>query len=140
MFKMSDFSRDVQRRARMQVRTATNSGLCRQSAPLARAGKYGNHKTGAGGRTFDSKKEARRYGDLLMLARVGKIKDLELQVEFPLIVNDVLVCTYVADFSYMQDGKRVVEDVKSAATRKNRAYRIKAKLLRALTGIDIEEI
>lgn len=44
--------------------------------------KYGNSKTYDG---FDSKKEARRYQELLIMERAGKISDLKRQVKFILI-------------------------------------------------------
>mgnify|MGYP003141561719 CR=1 FL=1 len=50
--------------------------------------KYRNVKTSVNGITFDSKKEAGRYTELLLLKGQGAIKDLELQPSFDLIVND----------------------------------------------------
>jgi ribosomal protein S8 len=88
---------------------------------------------------FDSKKESQRYLELTMLQRQGYISALQHQVAYELIVNDQLICRYVADFVYLSQGKQVVEDVKSEATRKNRAYRIKNKLMKALFGIQILE-
>lgn len=48
---------------------------------------------------------------------------------------------YVADFVYtdLKTGKKVVEDVKSEATRKDKAYVIKRKLMLYLKGIKIHE-
>ena len=103
--------------------------------------KYRNVQTVVDGITFDSKAEARRYGELRMLEQAGAILHLELQPRFPLMVNGVKVSTYVADFAYstlMQE--LVVEDVKSAPTRANRAYRLKRKLMKACLGIDVQEI
>jgi hypothetical protein len=88
---------------------------------------------------FDSKKESQRYLELTMLQRMGKISALQHQVEFLLEVNGFLVCKYIADFVYIQDGKQIVEDVKSDITRKKRDYRIKNKLMKALNGIEIKE-
>jgi hypothetical protein len=50
-----------------------------------------------------------------------------------------LATSYVADFVYIQDGQRVVEDVKSKAT-KTPEYIIKRKLMLWLKGIKIREI
>lgn len=103
--------------------------------------KFGNRKTEVDGITFDSLKEARRYGELKLLERAGEISGLELQPKFPLTVNGQLVCTYRGDFSYRDKaGNRVIEDVKSPATRAHPVYRIKAKLLRAVYGIDVTEV
>jgi hypothetical protein len=99
--------------------------------------KYRAVRTTVNGLEFASQKEARRYQDLLILERAGRINGLELQPRFPCRVNDQLVCTYVADFRYIEDGLSVVEDVKGMKTD---VYRIKAKLVKALYGFTIKEI
>lgn len=105
--------------------------------------KYGAKPTTVDNIRFASQKEARRYSELKLLERAGKIRNLKVQPPFRLEVGDVLVCRYLADFSYVDDERTpafVVEDVKSEATRKNRAYRIKVKLLKALHGISVVEV
>lgn len=102
--------------------------------------KFNAHRTTVDGITFDSKKEAKRYGELRLLEKAGEIRNLELQPKFPLIVNGVKVCTYIADAAYFEKNARVVEDVKSGPT-KTAAYRIKRKLLLALNpGLDHREV
>jgi len=92
--------------------------------------KYGAIKTKVDGITFDSKKEANRYVELRFLEVAGKIKDLEIQPKYDLIVNGVKIGYYKADFRYidLQTCNEVVEDVKSKATR-TPVYRIKKKIL-----------
>lgn len=103
--------------------------------------KYRNVPTVVDGVSFDSKAEARRYGELLLLQKAGEIAALELQPKFVLTVNGVKVCKYFGDFAYVAvNGARVVEDVKSAATRTNPVYRLKKKLLLACEGVEIKEI
>lgn len=99
--------------------------------------KFGNRKVKIGDLTFDSTKEAKRWGELQFMVKAGEIRNLERQVRFPIIVNGVKVCTYIADFTYEELGGVVVEDVKSEFTRKDPLFRLKSKLLRATTGIDI---
>lgn len=100
--------------------------------------KYGNRKVTVDGIRFDSMAEGQRYWDLRQLERSGEITELELQPAFPLLVQSVKIATYVADFRYRDNGGRlVVEDVKSDVTRKNRAYRLKVKHLKAQYGIYI---
>lgn len=99
--------------------------------------KYKAVRTTVNGLEFASQKEARRYQALLILERAGQIRDMELQPRFPCRVNDLLVCTYVADFRYIEDDLSVVEDVKGMKTD---VYRIKAKLVKALYGFTIKEI
>lgn len=109
---------------------------------MSRPAKYGNIPMVVDGRSFSSKKEARRYGELRLLQQAGHISDLDTQPKFPLRVNGQLVCTYIADFGYtnLKTGLRVTEDVKSAITRKNPVYRIKVKLLHALEGVSVVEV
>ena len=73
--------------------------------------------------TFDSKKEAKRYDELYILFRHGKIEQLTLQPRFKLL--DTLrvaghktmpVRHYVADFKYIENGLTIVEDVKGMKT------------------------
>lgn len=102
--------------------------------------KYRNKKIEIDGLKFDSQKEARRWSELRLLERAGHITALSRQQRLALRVNDKLVCTFIPDFTYTDDqGQAVVEDVKSPATRKLPAYRIKVKLLEALTGAKVLE-
>lgn len=98
--------------------------------------KYRNVQTEVDGIKFASKAEARRYADLKLLERAGHIKDLKLQPRFPLVVNGLLVCTYVADFSfvYTKSGNEVIEDTKGVKTKD---FIIKAKLFHALYGREV---
>lgn len=96
--------------------------------------KYKNQKVVVDGHPFDSKREARRYKELKLLERAGKIKDLELQPKFELIPTirteheTLYKVSYYADFRYVEcDSARViVEDVKGFKTRE---YILKKKLL-----------
>lgn len=106
-----------------------------------RTRKYRNVPTVVDNIRFDSKAEARRYGELKLLERVGEISRLELQPKFGLTVGGIHVCDYVGDFQYLDKkaGAWVTEDVKSSAT-KTPVYRIKKKLVKALYGVDIREV
>lgn len=104
--------------------------------------KYHNRPGGG----FDSRKEARRWQELCLLQRAGKITDLRRQVPFELIPAQYAdgkcverAVKYVADFVYTENRKVIVEDVKSEATRKNKDYIIKRKLMLYRLGIRILE-
>lgn len=119
--------------------------------------KYKAHKVVVNGIKFDSKKEAKRYKDLLLLEQAGTIKDLQRQVKYVLIpaqyAPDIIgkrgghkrgkllerECSYVADFVYTdtESGQTVVEDVKGFRTE---VYKIKKKLLLERYGIQIKEV
>lgn len=110
--------------------------------PAPKASKYGNKKIEVDGIVFDSKKEAKRYGELRLLLKAGKIGLLRRQVEYKLEVNGEKVASYVADYVYfdLSTGQEVVEDVKSTETRKLRVYRLKKKLMKSIYGITIKEV
>ena len=122
--------------------------------------KYKNKKVMIDGTLFDSKKEARRYRELQLLERAGKITDLELQKEFELIPAQYEnyprygkfgarlkdgrrciehSCKYKADFCYydVESNKYVVEDTKGQRTKD---YIIKRKLMLFVHGIKINEV
>lgn len=122
--------------------------------------KFRSKKITVDGITFDSKKEARRYRELALLEKAGQIQNLELQKVFELIpaqyetferygkkgqrLKDGKRCIenavkYIADFVYIENGKTVVEDTKSEAT-KTKDYIIKRKLMLYIHGIRIKEI
>lgn len=109
--------------------------------PKAKPSKYGNRKVvDATGAVHDSGKEFRRWQELELLAKSGAIAELRRQVPFALVVNGVLVARYIADFTYF-DGKRaVIEDVKSPPTRKLEAYRMKVRLMQSCHGLQVTEI
>lgn len=123
--------------------------------------KYHSVKTQtADGITHDSRKEANRWCELLLLQRCGAISDLQRQVKFVLIPAQTETfprygkrgnrladgerivekeCAYVADFVYTENGKKIVEDTKSDAT-KTKEYRIKRKLMLWVHGIRVREV
>ena len=103
--------------------------------------KYGNTKIEENGIVFDSKKEYRRYKDLQLLLKAGKIGLLERQITYRLEVNGKLICKYIADHRYFdyETNDIVVEDVKSDITRKHPVYRLKKKLMKKIFGIEIFE-
>lgn len=101
--------------------------------------KYHAKRTTVDGITFDSKKEAERYSELRLMEKAEEIANLQLQVLYPLKVNDQLICSYKADFVYLdrKTKRTVVEDCKGFRTRE---YQIKRKLMAAIYGIEIVEV
>lgn len=108
--------------------------------------KYGNRKVTLDGHTFDSKREACRYGELKFLERAGQITGLELQPRFELIPKQrradgkpERACEYVADFRYTdtRTGQIVIEDAKGMRTRD---YIVKRKLMLQVHGISVREV
>ena len=117
--------------------------------------KYGSKKTVVDGIEFDSRREANRWFELRMFERAGVISNLERQVKFVLIPqqrepdsvgpkggkirgklleNEV---AYVADFVYLENGVKVVEDAKGFRTPD---YVIKRKLMLFIHHVRIKEV
>lgn len=110
--------------------------------------KYGNKHVVVDGVRFDSKREATRHKELLLLQRAGKISDLRLQPRF-ILAGAVRfgdekrlkpALRYIGDFSYFEGNMLIVEDVKSPATAKTAAFRIKRHLVMHLFGVDVRVV
>jgi len=120
-----------------------------------KSNKYGSKKVEINGIVFDSKKEAKRYSELLLLEKAGAIQNLQRQVKYVLIPSqrepDTIgkkggihrgktiekECSYYADFVYQEAGETVVEDTKGMRTTD---YIIKRKLMLYVHGIRVKEI
>ena len=93
--------------------------------------KYHNTKVYVNGIKFDSKLEAGRYRELLLLEQAGQIRNLRRQVEFELQPSfkkngkTIRKISYIADFVYEEAGKTIVEDSKGMATD---LFKLKKKL------------
>ena len=98
--------------------------------------------------TFDSIKEARRFGELELMKNTGKIRDLRLQVNFTLQEGfttaegeRVRPIVYRADFVYQEPSptgwRTIVEDVKGVRTKE---YSMKRKMMLEKFGVDIREV
>ncbi len=113
--------------------------------PSPRRNKYGvgpRHERQVDGYTFDSVAERRRYQELRALELAAQIYELRVHPCWPLVVNGEPVGEYEADFSYYRPEPGgltplVVEDVKGVHTQ---VYRLKKRLMKALHGIEIEEV
>jgi hypothetical protein len=108
---------------------------------------------------FDSRKEAKRYQELILLQRVGIISDLKRQVKYELLPAQYEAVErygkngkrlkdekrllekavyYIADFVYEdEDGNTVVEDTKGVKTKD---YIIKRKMMLFFKKIKIREV
>ena len=103
---------------------------------------------------FASKAEARRYGELKLLVKAGRIWDLELQPSFPLHAAstsgqlgqaikaaagtlNTLVGHYRGDFAYrdVKTGKRITEDVKGLDTPMSRWKRKHVQIQYGITVV-----
>lgn len=107
--------------------------------------KYGNRKT----KGFDSAKEWRRNQELEIMQRAGEISKLNRQVPFVLMPSYTIAdettkqgfrtvreIRYIADFTYIKNGKRIIEDVKGMQTE---VFKIKRKLLERKIALGVIE-
>lgn len=67
---------------------------------------------------FDSKGEAQRWMQLRLLERAGEISELQRQIVYPLFTltalgKPVKFADYIADYTYLENGVRVIEDHKA---------------------------
>ena len=76
--------------------------------------KYNAKKTVVDGITFDSKKEATRHGELLLLEKAGEISDIIRQPIFHLTTKNGVVGKHILDFMYrdLKTDEIIYEDVK----------------------------
>jgi hypothetical protein len=96
--------------------------------------KYNAQATEIDGIRFDSKREAERYQELLLLAAAGEIHALSLQPRFELQPSfkregkTIRAIHYVADFQYVENAtdRLIVEEVKGF--KGNPVWRLKYKL------------
>jgi hypothetical protein len=108
-------------------------------------GKYGSCRVVVDGIAFDSKAEARRYGELKLLYDARRISDLQVHPRFDLVAGVTLdgrrrpPMRYTADFAYWEGGERIVEDVKSPAS-KTTAYKMRRHMMKYFAGIEVREI
>ena len=110
--------------------------------------KYGSSKVEFKGMLFDSKYEVQRYIYLLGLQQQGKISGLRRQTPFLLIPKATklfpkqlktkvkyvervveMQSLYHNDFTYIEDGKYICEEFKSAMTSKLADYILRRKLM-----------
>ncbi len=122
--------------------------------------KYGNRKVFADGEEFDSRREYRRWKELILLVKAKEISHLRRQVKYVLIPTQreyskeiyqkgrkkgcfkpgkiiEREVAYIADFVYEdKEGRTVVEDCKGMRTKE---YIIKRKLMLHKYGIRIKE-
>lgn len=153
--KGSPLARKVEGMAKRAAPAVKAPHLTPYSKPVRGKGKgsgqkFGNVKCTIDGIEFDSLREGRRYGQLKLMQQAGRIRNLALQVTYPITAHGVLICKYIADFDYEEpvtvDGMAafntteatvwvlVTEDAKGHQTD---VFRLKSKLFTANYGRSI---
>ena len=135
--QMDEYLKRAQRHGAVRTHTISDqSPVPKEKRGGGRKSKYGNIKAEADGLIFASKKERARWMQLRLEEKGGGITRLQRQVVYPIAVNGLNVCDYIADFVYERAGTVVVEDAKGYRTD---IYRLKAKLMLAVHGVTVLE-
>ncbi len=138
---------DLPLKARQQAQAQLDAQ--RKSVPREtgnqKPAKFGNELTEVNGITFDSKWEAQRYGELLLMEREGIITGLEVHVSFSLDVMTKLgewvrIGAIEVDFRYWRGDAAVIEDTKSVITRRHPLYLWKKNHFEVQYGMKIREM
>lgn len=124
------------------------------NTPAERSGESANIR-------FASQKEARRYDELMLMLKAGKIRDLRLQQDFTLQEayttpqgERIRAIRYKADFAYerlvgyytdvapnnIEKWEKVVEDTKGGKATQTPIYKMKKKMMQDKYGITIREV
>lgn len=125
---------------------ATSSAVSASGSAKVLANKHRAVKREYNGMTFDSERELKRWQELELLQKAGKIVHLQRQFPFVLAESVVLggrkkpAIRYVADFTYWTATgcpAYIVEDAKSPHLRTNPVFRLKMHLLKLVHWIEV---
>lgn len=105
--------------------------------PKQTRSKFGARRCQVDGIWFDSKQEGAHYRRLRLLEAAGLISDLRVHSRWPLVVNGVDCGAYESDFDHVENGTRVIIDVKGKPTD---VYQLKRKIFEALYPVKITEV
>ena len=122
---------------------AESISIAEYKKAVKKPNKFKAIKTVVDGIKFDSKREAKRWGELRLLEMDGQIAKLNRQVRFDLIVNGVKVGRLTVDFTYVENRKLVAEDSKGFRKQTDTNYqlfKLKAALVKAIYGIEVKEV
>lgn len=116
----------------------TLSGL-NVSLGSSQKNKYNARRTRQGDYIYASGKEARSGRDIDLLESSGEIADVKRQVWIEVFIDGEAVCRYRADFVYrvVSTNRIVILDPKGKRTP---LYRLKKKIIEALSTLKIEEV
>lgn len=109
----------------------------RNSKKTSKPSKYRARPAFVDGHRFDSQAESKRYSELAILQRAGEISSLQIHPIFSIDIGKRHVCHVELDFSYLEKGKLVYEDVKG---HDNALSRLKRKLVEAMHNINVTVI
>jgi hypothetical protein len=107
--------------------------------PAPKRKKYGNLEITADGKRWDSQREYTIWCELKLAQAAGRISGLTPKPAYRLDVMGHHIATYNPDFEYIENGEKVVCDVKQPHTI-TAVYKLKKKLMLAIYGINVKEV
>jgi hypothetical protein len=106
-----------------------------QAVSKAKRNKYNAKKVDTPLGRADSAKEGKRLEALRLMQAAGEITDLIAHPSFDLIAwspaGPRIIGRYTADAAYRENGRAIVEDTKSEATRKRQDYSLRRRVFLA---------
>ena len=106
-----------------------------QAVSKAKRNKYNAKKVDTPLGRADSVKEGKRLETLRLMQAAGEITDLIAHPSFDLIAwspaGPRIIGRYTADAAYRENGRAIVEDTKSEATRKRQDYSLRRRVFLA---------
>ncbi|OGT57544.1 MAG: hypothetical protein A3E01_08380 [Gammaproteobacteria bacterium RIFCSPHIGHO2_12_FULL_63_22] len=148
---VADLPARFREQAERQIRTVRSGKNPAQAKPVQVAperppvNKYNATRIRGSHNIFGSKHEYHCYREAKLRERAGEIKDLRVHVKFSLFdpggtCKGEHIGTYTSDLVWKEQGKLVVADAKSPATRSRRDWARTKKILRACHGIEVLEL
>lgn len=135
----------VETRGPASAGTAGGAGIATTATNAKPKAKYNANGRFVGSQWCASEAEAVRYEQLLVMQATGLISKLECQPKYTIVINNVKICDYWADFRFFWHGPDVidprglpvVEEVKGLETP---AWKLKKKLVEAIYQFSIRVI
>jgi hypothetical protein len=90
------------------------------------------------GHTFNNENEYRRYRGLVQLLKEGRIKNLQVNPEYELRVNDCYIAKYAPTFLFFDEARQTHRYIQIMPRSINPALEIKIRLFEVLYQLTVE--
>ena len=90
------------------------------------------------GHQFKNENEYRRYRGVLELVKEGRLKELEVNPEYLLVVNDVVIESYTPTFRFYNPVKKEHRTIQVNGTHHNGLLELRIKLYQVLYETEVE--
>lgn len=90
------------------------------------------------GHQFKNENEYRRYRGVLELVKEGRLKELEVNPEYLLVVNDVVIESYTPTFRFYDPVRKEHRTIQVNGTHHNGLLELRIKLYQVLYETEVE--